>query len=226
LNKFELFCVAMTISLGATVPASATTVSGTYGDVVIQSNGFLVTSDTTGTGYGGLYFQYSTPILLNSITQLSADYQMTMGTFGGGAPRFTLFDSGGNSAYIYFGTPLGGQGFADPNLGAFQNTGNYAASTDLRVYVNGFDGQNTSNTAETFQQFVTAHGSAEVSSVYLDLDGGFTGTQQALLDNFTVNGDTLSAPEPSTWAMMILGFVGIGFMAYRRKQNDTALSFA
>jgi hypothetical protein len=24
-------------------------------------------------------------------------------------------------------------------------------------------------------------------------------------------------PEPSTWAMMILGFCGIGFMAYRRK---------
>ena len=24
-------------------------------------------------------------------------------------------------------------------------------------------------------------------------------------------------PEPSTWAMMILGFVGVGFMAYRRK---------
>jgi len=26
-------------------------------------------------------------------------------------------------------------------------------------------------------------------------------------------------PEPSTWAMMILGFAGVGFMAYRRKQN-------
>jgi len=26
-----------------------------------------------------------------------------------------------------------------------------------------------------------------------------------------------AAPEPSTWAMMILGFMGIGFMAYRRK---------
>jgi hypothetical protein len=24
-------------------------------------------------------------------------------------------------------------------------------------------------------------------------------------------------PEPSTWAMMILGFIGVGFMAYRRK---------
>lgn len=33
-------------------------------------------------------------------------------------------------------------------------------------------------------------------------------------------------PEPSTWAMMILGFVGIGFMAYRRKQNGPALRIA
>jgi PEP-CTERM motif len=30
--------------------------------------------------------------------------------------------------------------------------------------------------------------------------------------------DTVAAvPEPSTWAMMILGFLGIGFLAYRRK---------
>jgi hypothetical protein len=27
-----------------------------------------------------------------------------------------------------------------------------------------------------------------------------------------------AAPEPSTWAMMLLGFAGIGVMAYRRKQ--------
>jgi hypothetical protein len=29
-------------------------------------------------------------------------------------------------------------------------------------------------------------------------------------------------PEPSTWAMMILGFCGLGFMAYRRKSNNGA----
>ncbi len=34
-------------------------------------------------------------------------------------------------------------------------------------------------------------------------------------------------PEPSTWAMMILGFAGIGFMAYRRSCKSTmALSAA
>jgi hypothetical protein len=30
---------------------------------------------------------------------------------------------------------------------------------------------------------------------------------------------TPGVPEPSTWAMMILGFAGIGFMAYRRKSR-------
>jgi hypothetical protein len=33
-------------------------------------------------------------------------------------------------------------------------------------------------------------------------------------------------PEPSTWAMMILGFAGVGFMAYRKKRNGPALRLA
>ena len=36
---------------------------------------------------------------------------------------------------------------------------------------------------------------------------------------------TSAVPEPSTWAMMILGFAGVGFMAYRRR-NNTALRAA
>ena len=27
-----------------------------------------------------------------------------------------------------------------------------------------------------------------------------------------------AVPEPSTWAMMILGFAGVGFMTYRRRK--------
>jgi hypothetical protein len=33
-----------------------------------------------------------------------------------------------------------------------------------------------------------------------------------------------AVPEPSTWAMLILGFAGIGFMAYRRKLRPAALA--
>jgi hypothetical protein len=37
---------------------------------------------------------------------------------------------------------------------------------------------------------------------------------------------TAAVPEPSTWAMMILGFCGVGFMAYRRKPSGPALRLA
>ncbi|SDJ65344.1 PEP-CTERM protein-sorting domain-containing protein [Bradyrhizobium lablabi] len=33
-------------------------------------------------------------------------------------------------------------------------------------------------------------------------------------------------PEPSTWAMMILGFFGVGFLAYRRKSTTSGLRLA
>jgi choice-of-anchor C domain-containing protein len=36
------------------------------------------------------------------------------------------------------------------------------------------------------------------------------------LDNVSVT----AVPEPATWAMMILGFFGIGFVAYRRKSSS------
>lgn len=38
-------------------------------------------------------------------------------------------------------------------------------------------------------------------------------------DSFSVTNVTSAVPEPSTWAMMILGFCGVGFMAYRKKQQ-------
>jgi hypothetical protein len=36
------------------------------------------------------------------------------------------------------------------------------------------------------------------------------------IDNITINA---AVPEPSTWAMMILGFAGIGALAYRRRKS-------
>ena len=32
---------------------------------------------------------------------------------------------------------------------------------------------------------------------------------------------TGTVPEPSTWAMMILGFAGVGYMTYRRRKLAT-----
>jgi len=35
-----------------------------------------------------------------------------------------------------------------------------------------------------------------------------------------------SVPEPSTWAMMLLGFAGVGYAAYRRTKRDSVAKFA
>jgi hypothetical protein len=53
----------------------------------------------------------------------------------------------------------------------------------------------------------------------LNWDTGFT-------DTLTISADTSVAavPEPSTWAMMILGFAGVGFMAYRRKSEPALMA--
>jgi hypothetical protein len=45
------------------------------------------------------------------------------------------------------------------------------------------------------------------------------------LDNFTYEAVSPPVPEPSTWAMMIVGFLGVGWLAYRRK-NGSALNAA
>lgn len=42
------------------------------------------------------------------------------------------------------------------------------------------------------------------------------------LDDVSLN--VAAVPEPSTWAMMILGFAGVGFMAYRRRNQAAALA--
>jgi hypothetical protein len=50
-------------------------------------------------------------------------------------------------------------------------------------------------------------------------------TSRDLSDPILATISNVSAvPEPSTWAMMILGFFGVGFMAYRRKAEG-ALRF-
>jgi len=69
---------------------------------------------------------------------------------------------------------------------------------------------NTANSSESeFYDFVpTAFNTVGVASQ----DAGALGNDGTL---------TTAVPEPSTWAMMILGFYGLGFMAYRRKSGAT-----
>ena len=61
--------------------------------------------------------------------------------------------------------------------------------------------------------------------------GGMNGSPNTLFFTDGINGEmdglfgALSAvPELSTWAMMLLGFAGVGFMAYRRKSKPALMA--
>ena len=60
-----------------------------------------------------------------------------------------------------------------------------------------------------------------VSLVFNNPDGGVFDVRQIRLDE--VASVSPGVPEPATWAMMMLGFAGVGFMAYRRKSNGAAV---
>ena len=51
---------------------------------------------------------------------------------------------------------------------------------------------------------------------YLDISGIGGGTSGY---GGTMSTSVSAVPEPSTWAMMILGFFGVGFMAYRNRNQ-------
>jgi hypothetical protein len=69
---------------------------------------------------------------------------------------------------------------------------------------------------------ITAAGDAAPLGFALSfLDPGLA-DNQTLVTESTDLSRTTPVPEPSTWALMILGFAGVGFMAYRRKNQGLA----
>jgi hypothetical protein len=99
-----------------------------------------------------------------------------------------------------------------------------------------------------YSVYLVLSGPQTVSTWFLLLDGQNTPSIQKAMDSFSydtvdsIDGTVVqgadvmvisgnpgtwqvaSVPEPSTWAMMILGFAGIGFMAYRRKSKPSLMA--
>jgi hypothetical protein len=94
-----------------------------------------------------------------------------------------------------------------------------AAATDA----SGYAGPNTSfaniNAAQTVGDVFFTGGLADGASAYFSLE------DQIDVSSFNGGITVGGVPEPSTWAMMLLGFAGLGFLAHRRSKK-TAGAFA
>jgi hypothetical protein len=92
--------------------------------------------------------------------------------------------------------------------------GNFAQTTIVSL-----GGQSFSLTPSASQGYTLETLYFTTTSGFLDFKDMPASDQQGnLLDDVTV---TAGVPEASTWAMMILGFLGVGFTAYRRKTKPS-----
>jgi hypothetical protein len=136
------------------------------------------------------------------------------------------------------GSGINGTGELDLDIPITNSIGNVPVADVKKVTFN-IDGQNFgtgfSNFSLTAVQFLNGNlrditfSSTSASSSQISLMTTATFQYFDNLDQVLSTG-TISAvaavPEPSTWAMMILGFFGVGFFAYRRKQSGAALRLA
>jgi hypothetical protein len=161
-----------------------------------------VTQDLTGQDLGGL-------ILTPGVYFFSSSAGLKAGT------TLTLDNTGNANALFVF------------QIGSTLTTG---SGSSVVMSNGGQDGnvfwQVTSSatlgTTTAFEGSILALTSITLDTGATILDG------RALARNGAVTLDTnrvtTPIPEPSTWAMMLLGFAGIGFMAYRRKSKPALMA--
>jgi PEP-CTERM motif len=71
-------------------------------------------------------------------------------------------------------------------------------------------------------QFTWTFTTAGVHSIYVEADHYDGHISHTFTDTAELN--VAAVPEPSTWAMMLLGFAGVGFLAYRRKSKPALIA--
>jgi len=74
----------------------------------------------------------------------------------------------------------------------------------------------------TWQIYLAPGGNTDLSTTFVS--GYFNIGDNQLTGKTPFTPQVAAVPEPATWAMMILGFVGVGFMAYRRRNQRAALA--
>ena len=93
------------------------------------------------------------------------------------------------------------------------HTANGTGTADIMFTVAGID----------FSDFVKSTNGHPSVFFAIDVLGtnGKTGDIGSEFSGAVVTATVAAVPEPSTWAMMLLGFIGVGFTAYRRRNTTT-----
>jgi hypothetical protein len=136
-----------------------------------------------------------------------------------GAARISAVDGSLNNLEWHLSDPTLGYDLGVFNINVPNQNGGPATSVTVYAY-----DQNNTEFSNTFslgngQNFFTVD-SDDLQSItsirFVAIGGIVDDVRQVRIDGIT---SIAAVPEPSTWAMMILGFFAIGAMTYRQRKN-------
>jgi hypothetical protein len=145
-------------------------------------------------------------------------YSLTNGQGSGSG----TFDAGATLPALI--TDATGTISSDPGFGVgpFTVTGiSGYAGADNTIYALGFDDNQAS-----LGGISLATSAGDINIFYLNGAPGVTNSVQnpggGLVSLYAADLSVAAVPEPSTWAIMLLGFTGLGFAGYRRERTGRA----
>ncbi|HME83792.1 MAG TPA: PEP-CTERM sorting domain-containing protein [Roseiarcus sp.] len=207
----------------APFPLFPATISGmvvydtTNSGVVTPYNYTFVNSDLT-VGSSAWYYNSITKFVFRSVNA-ELGSQITGSYSAPGAGVFAVYSNNSGLDALAPGA------FAGGGLTGVAPNGYNLISSDIYFFSLGrILGSNVlpdiTNPAAPFSDFLSSpppggYAGALFSATYQPLSGGSDVTIYATLG-------TVAVPEPSTWAMMLVGFVGLGCAGYRRARTGQA----
>lgn len=196
---------AVMVTTGGVAAGDGSGLTSAYGTTYDFNSGALPGAFAGGNVVSGSSSgQYAAPF----VTSADTTSYYTVGSFT--SPQMTTLTLSGS--YNYLGLLWGSidqyNSITLHYAGGGSDTVNYLSPTPLSP--------NDGNQGLGGTKYVNILASQNITSIDF-----YSGQAAFEIDNVTV----AAVPEPATWGMMILGFLGLGFMGYRRSSKSGNASF-
>ena len=232
LNAYKTVIVSRYDSdFGSSLSASAAANIAAYvGSGATQGGVAVFTNDAADDFYGATtgdpYVPDLNQLFVNAATYAEASGHGFIGEYNGAVMAFATNSAGYASIGLLQGNASATHGSSD---GSFvYGVGPIGASNPIDAGVS-FPLDDTESS--TFLTDVTGYDPNNVVDVYTS-GGSINGEPAILANHFVISGGggggggTPAVPEPSTWAMMFIGFVGLGIAGRRASRKRGAVSLA
>jgi PEP-CTERM motif len=195
MNVLQKSLVVLVVSILCSPAAQATTITvQNLGSILNDSISFPTTTKTPGGGKTFEdFFEFTLPTAeyITASMSISGPIVDQIPAGKGQLSLYTWTSTSNSSPFVPLGTLIEQAAVSNPSLGGQSAVvGSFTPFGDYEAAGN---------------YFVEVSGTSGLGTLKLAIDGNVT---------------TLAVPEPSTWAMMLLGFGGLGFAGYRASRKS------